>query len=146
MSTIATIVADVRAWASSFEPAERRDLLLRFVDAWFEGITLDELAARSVEALYAAVCEQFELLCAPRQKRDLTVVARNLDGSEGYCDTALLVLADDMTFIVDTVSMAVREAGADIDWMMHPILRVSRNAEGVPTDIRSAADSAEHGD
>ena len=146
MSTIATIVADVRARASSFEPAEQRDLLLRFVDAWFEGITLDALAARSVDALYAAVCDQFELLCKPRHSAELAVHTRDLDGSEGPCDTALLVLADDMSFIVDTVSMAVREAGADIDWMMHPILRVSRDAAGKPTDIRSASDSAERGD
>lgn len=146
MSTIATIVADVRARAGTYEPAAQRALMLRFVDAWFEGITIDALAARSVEALYAAVCDQFALVCQPRRHAERHVSVQSLDGGEGRCDTALIAVADDMAFLVDTVSMAVRETGADIDWMMHPIMRVTRDADGEPTDIRTASESADHGD
>ncbi|MES1928147.1 NAD-glutamate dehydrogenase [Salinisphaera dokdonensis CL-ES53] len=120
--------------------------MLRFVDAWFEGITVDAIAARSVDALYAAVCDQFELLCKPRQPGEPHIRVHELDGREGHCDTTLIAVADDMAFLVDTISMAVRETGADIDWMMHPIMRVSRDESGAPTDIRSAADSTTHGD
>ena len=146
MSTIATIVADVRARAGTYEPASQRDLMLRFVDAWFEGITLDAIAARSVDALYAAVCDQFELICEPRRLGEPHIRVHELDGREGHCDTALIAVADDMAFLVDTISMAVRETGADIDWMMHPIMRVARDESGVPCDIRSAAESTNHGD
>lgn len=146
MSATATIVADVRARAGDYEPAEQRALLLRFVDAWFAGVTADVVGARSVEALYAAVCDQFELVCRSRRAGEPQIAARSLDGGEGHCDTALLTVSDDMAFVVDTISMAVRETGADIDWMMHPVVRVTRDANGTPSDFRCAAESADHGD
>jgi len=146
MSATATIVADVRARVGSYQPAERRALLLRFIDAWFAGVTPDVVAARSVDALYAAACDHFELVCQPRRAHQPNISVQGLDGGEGRCDTALLAVADDMAFLVDTLSMAVRDTGADIDWMMHPVMRVPRDAAGQPVDIRCAAESADHGD
>jgi len=37
---------------------------------------------------------------------------------------------DDMPYLVDTVAIAVREAGVSIDWAVHPILKVRRDGQG----------------
>ena len=36
----------------------------------------------------------------------------------------------DRPFLVDSMSMAVRDAGASIDWLIHPVIRVERDDQG----------------
>jgi glutamate dehydrogenase len=43
---------------------------------------------------------------------------------------ALQTVVPDMPFLVDSLSQRVRETGAGIDWLVHPILRLSRDAKG----------------
>ncbi|MGH8461892.1 MAG: NAD-glutamate dehydrogenase [Stenotrophobium sp.] len=56
---------------------------------------------------------------------------------------------DDMPFLVDSVAMAVRESGVSIDWTVHPILRMRRDAAGALLEVNTAgidsgsADSSE---
>lgn len=37
---------------------------------------------------------------------------------------------DDMPFLMDSICMAIRDAGSAVDWAMHPILGVERDADG----------------
>src|SRR3546814_16122586 len=39
----------------------------------------------------------------------------------------LETVVDDMPFLVDSLSMAIRDTGAPIDWLVHPIMAVARN-------------------
>ncbi|MES1927138.1 NAD-glutamate dehydrogenase [Salinisphaera sp. T31B1] len=146
MRSTATRVADVRARASASTASDSGDLLLDFVDACFDGVSPEALAPRSPAALFAAVRDLFELVGRPRRRGEVHVATQSLDGSEGRCDTALLTVADDMAFLVDTVSMAVRDTGAEIDWMMHPVVRVTRDGDGRVVAVRSSAETTDHGD
>ncbi|GAB3670271.1 NAD-glutamate dehydrogenase [Salinisphaera aquimarina] len=145
MNKTVTIVADVRARAAAYD-GEDKALLLDFVDACFDGVLDGALAARSPAALFAAVCDEFELIREPRTRGHARATVQPLDGSEGRCDMALISIADDMPFLVDTVGMAVRDTGAQIDWMMHPVVRVSRDGDGRVKAIRSASETTDHGD
>ena len=47
------------------------------------------------------------------------------------CATAHLSTACvDRPFLVDSLSMAVRETGTSVDWLLHPVMRVERDAAG----------------
>ncbi|MFX8477763.1 hypothetical protein ABTL82_20185, partial [Acinetobacter baumannii] len=37
---------------------------------------------------------------------------------------------EDHAFLVDTLTLAIRAAGAAIDWTVHPVMRVKRDAGG----------------
>jgi len=146
MSTTATTVADVRARAAAADEVADNDLLSAFVDACFAGVLTDTVTARSVDALFAAVVEQFQLACRVRQRGEIRVAVERMTNAGSRCDTALLTVTDDMPFLVDTVSMAVREAGAVIDWVTHPVVRVKRDGDGNVLGINGAANHQSHGD
>jgi len=145
MRNTATRVADVRARAEARENGDS-SLLTDFVDACFDGARPDALAPRSADALYSATCDLFDLLKQPRRRGEVLATTQALDGSEGRCDMALITVVDDMAFLVDTVALAVRETGASVDWMMHPVVRIARDEDGRPSAICSAAETTNHGD
>ena len=48
----------------------------------------------------------------------------------GQTLASLQTCVEDMPFLVDTLVMAVREAGAAIDWSVHPVCRLQRDVQG----------------
>ncbi len=50
----------------------------------------------------------------------------------------LAIVNDDMPFLVDSIAAAIGEQDLDIDRVIHPVVRVSRDAEGALVDIGGA--------
>ena len=50
----------------------------------------------------------------------------------------LAIVNDDMPFLVDSIAAAIGEQDLDIDRVIHPVVRVSRDADGNLTDIGGA--------
>ncbi|GAA0660592.1 glutamate dehydrogenase [Sphingomonas insulae] len=50
----------------------------------------------------------------------------------------LAIVNDDMPFLVDSIAAAIGEQDLDIDRVIHPVVRVTRDAAGVMTDIGGA--------
>ncbi|WP_293873447.1 MULTISPECIES: NAD-glutamate dehydrogenase domain-containing protein [unclassified Sphingomonas] len=50
----------------------------------------------------------------------------------------LAIVNDDMPFLVDSIAAAIGEQDLDIDRVIHPVVRVSRDADGKLTDIGGA--------
>ena len=136
--TASMIVADVRARAAASDDPLWAD----FVDACLNDVLGDTIKTRSADALLAAARDQFALLCRPRRPGEIVADVKPVPDETGYCDTALLTVIEDTAFLVDTVGMAVRELGADIDWILHPVVGVTRDADGQVTAVRSASESA----
>ncbi|MDB5988158.1 MAG: NAD-glutamate dehydrogenase [Nevskia sp.] len=42
---------------------------------------------------------------------------------------------EDQPFLVDSLSLAIRNAGANVAWLMHPLLRLQRDAQGRLQDV-----------
>src|SRR5699024_5270664 len=85
-------------------------------------------------------------LARQRRAGQSVVTVVPLPSSQQGCDMAVMTVAADMAFIVDTVLMAIRDTEAAIDWIMHPMLRLRRDDSGQLTSIEGGADQSDHGD
>ncbi|HLQ84523.1 MAG TPA: NAD-glutamate dehydrogenase [Salinisphaeraceae bacterium] len=115
-----------------------------FVAAYFRQMRAEQLGERTAEELLAVAQTHFELA---RERADAVAAVRivPLQDSRHGCDLALLTVARDMPFIVETVRMAVRNSGAAIDWVIHPVLHLERDQQGRLTSVASVAEQT-HGD
>lgn len=145
-SQTAAVISQVRACAGEDATLDRPELMIAFVETCLAGVPADALRARSVAHLYAALRHHFDLLWQPHQRGAHRVSLEPVDDDDSDCDTALLTVAGDMAFLVDTVSLAVRETGAEIDWMMHPVVRVERNEAGELVNVGPAGTDGPVGD
>ena len=105
------------------------EALRDFAARYFAAASHEILTQRSPEALAAIVCAQHDLVrrrspgepvvrITPPPQDDPTALAR------------LESLCDDMPFVVDSLSIAVRDTGSSVDWSVHPVLRVRRDEAG----------------
>ena len=64
---------------------------------------------------------------------------------DGWCSphTVVEVVSDDMPFLVDSVTMELGRQGHGIDLVIHPVIHVRRDQDGVLTDVleHSASDA-----
>lgn len=125
------LLAQLEALVSSqVEPGEQR-LFQSFMRHYYEMSSLDSLRSRSPEELFAVVYRHWQLTQS-REPGQPAVKVLNPDeaGAAGHHGFAVLEsVVDDMPFVVDTLVMAVREAGSPIDWTVHPVLTVRRDAD-----------------
>ncbi|MCA3255555.1 MAG: NAD-glutamate dehydrogenase [Alphaproteobacteria bacterium] len=104
---------------------DRRDLAAALFGAALpgelEGLTPDD-AARIVEFVRDAA--------GTRAAGEPVVRLVPLEGAPGKRRMALAIVNDDMPFLVDSVSGALTAAGLRIDRLLHPVVRVARDAKG----------------
>ena len=55
----------------------------------------------------------------------------------------LAIVNDDMPFLVDSIAAAIGAQGIAIDRIIHPVVRVTRDADGALTDVGDDGDGAE---
>ncbi|WP_420465444.1 NAD-glutamate dehydrogenase [Panacagrimonas sp.] len=101
--------------------------LQAWVRQYFETASPDALAARSVEQLARTALNHLQL---GRRRGARQVLIQVRPPPPGQLLASLQTCVDDMPFLVDTLVMAVRDAGAAIDWSVHPVCRVQRDAQG----------------
>ncbi|WP_423823635.1 NAD-glutamate dehydrogenase [Salinisphaera sp. SPP-AMP-43] len=145
-SQTAAVISEVRACVGEDSTLNRPELMTAFVETCLAGVPAEALRVRSVARLYDALRHHFDQLAAPRSRGEDRVMLDPIDSADGDCDLALLTVTDDMAFLVDTVSLAVRETGAEIDWMMHPVVRAKRDGQGELTHIGPAGADGPAGD
>jgi glutamate dehydrogenase len=111
-----------------------------FAERYTESATAEVLAARSPAAL-TGVIESHWRLAAVRAPGEAKVVVT--PPSEGETLAHVQTVFEDMPFLVDSVTLRVREAGGGVAWSLHPILPLSRDATGRCMAVGSAAAVAE---
>jgi glutamate dehydrogenase len=122
--------------------ASERALFRDFLRYYYEHASLDTLKLRSAEDL-ADVAQAHFRLAQQRKPGDLLIDVKppadpQAAGSKGLA--AVCTVVEDMPFLYDSVGMAVRDAGTPIDWTVHPILRVRRDAKGALTAVTGVGD------
>jgi glutamate dehydrogenase len=126
----------------------RAQLTAALLRAWKGSVPLEEWRSLDEATLRAACAAQLEfgrrrrrnqtllrVLCAPDAVIEpaRTPGRRREPGASTSVATAhsvVQVVTDDMPFLVDTLSMALTQAGVSTQIIIHPILRVQRDALG----------------
>ncbi|MCX7060416.1 MAG: NAD-glutamate dehydrogenase [Gammaproteobacteria bacterium] len=114
------------------DPDPDGDAFRRFLRAYYETATPESLALRN-DATLLAIARQHRALALRRQPDE--IIVRVTSPALGERRAVVETVARDQPFLVDTLSIAVRAAGAAIDWSVHPVIRLSRDVDGVLTGI-----------
>ena len=94
---------------------------------YFDAASSDALKARSPQALYELALAHWQLAA---QRAPGEICVRVEPPSEGRSLARVQTVIEDMPFLVDSVMLCVRDAGGVIDWTVHPILYLVRDAKG----------------
>jgi len=116
---------------------ERRGPLERFVREYFRQVAPEDIEMREPEDLYGAALSHWNF-AHRRDAHRLRIRAFNPTVDEhGWqsTHTVVEVVADDMPFLVDSVTMEVNRHGLTLHLFVHPIVRVLRDADGALEDV-----------
>jgi glutamate dehydrogenase len=119
-----------------------REKLRRFVAALYRHVPPSDVAARTPEDLFGAALALWRF-AARRTHGKPKVRVYNPDGAaDGWTSphTIIEIVNDDMPFLVNSVTAAVNESGREVRLVIHPILRVARDAEGALAALDPAQD------
>ncbi|HUP91046.1 MAG TPA: NAD-glutamate dehydrogenase, partial [Solimonas sp.] len=126
------LLAQLEALAKDRVPPAQLADFRSFLRHYYEMAALDALTQRSPAELADIAAEHWRFIARRKPGEVLARVVPPADpGQPGASALASIDTAlDDMSFIVDSVSMAIRDAGSTIDWAVHPVLRLRRGADG----------------
>jgi glutamate dehydrogenase len=109
----------------------QRQLEARLLRAWRTSLPASDWRAAGAVALRDAAAAQlrFGARRAPGQTL-ARVSSPPLPGGHGHSYSVVELITDDMPFLVDTLSLALSEAGHSIQLIAHPIMGAVRGAGG----------------
>jgi glutamate dehydrogenase len=115
-----------------------------FLRRYYEAASLDALRLRTPEELVAAAFGHWRFVQSRAEGAYLLRVLRPSRDSQPPRPLAVLeTCVADQPFLVDSLQLAIRNAGAVIDWTVHPVLPLRRAADGTITAVGAAGDPAE---
>jgi len=115
-----------------------------FIAAYFDNTDPDEINARGTATLFAVANAHWRLLDAPRAAGVPKVRVFNPTLAEdGFVSdhTVVQIVNDNMPFLVDSVTMAINRSGRTAHWIVHPLISVTRDAQGHVSSVSSAANA-----
>jgi glutamate dehydrogenase len=103
-----------------------------YLEQCYRRVPLDDLAAAAPATLATVIIGQLEYLERRAPGETLIRVFNPTAEREGWESTHTIIEAvnDDMPFLVDTAALTLAEMGLGIHLIVHPVIRVSRDAEG----------------
>jgi glutamate dehydrogenase len=108
-----------------------------FVRQYYRWVSPEDIAERSQLDLYGAALAHFNL-ARTRQPGTPNVRVYNprfeVHGWQST-HTAVEIVTDDMPFLTDSVSMELNARGFDVHLIIHPVLKVRRDADGALQEI-----------
>ncbi len=127
---------------SSGDSADTTELT-RFLRAYYGAAHPEHLQARPPENLLQVARTHLQL-AAQRKPGEVKIDVQAAGTTAGQ--DGVFTVTEDMPFLVDTVSLAVRESGGAIDWLLHPVMRMRRNEQGGLSEVLGMAGNDSHGD
>jgi len=97
-----------------------------FAAAFYQRMQPDEYQLRTPEAWAALVIDVLEFACTRKRGKANVRIFNPTDASH----TVLQIVNDDMPFLVDSVTMALTEAGIGVHVLGHPVIRMQRDKAG----------------
>ncbi len=113
-------------------PPARHSEVERFVAAFYARLSPEEYVARDA-ASWAALAGGFLEFVRERPASELRIRVFNPVLAEHGWESqhsALQIVNDDMPFLVDSVTMALAQAGVSIHVLGHPVTQIARDAAG----------------
>ena len=110
----------------------------RFLQTYFRGVGEEDLAGRKPEALAGAALQHLELGSAPRPPGQALVRVFNPDPArDGFESphTLVMIVTDDMPFLVDSVGIVFSRAELAVHLIVHPVIEVRRDGRGRLADL-----------
>ena len=146
------ITNDVIEMLHARMPDDRVDVLSRFVAQYLLGVSEEDLCEFRTANLYGA-CVAHWNFAHQRDAGEVRVRAYNPQfDAHGWesTHTVVEVVCDDMPFLVDSVRMAMERRGLTVHLLIHPVMRVVRDADGLahgvaPKSVDAAAGEPANG-
>jgi glutamate dehydrogenase len=126
-----TAVADILA-AIKRSPSGKDADFKRYAESLFARASSDDLSAHAADE-WATIASSLYALMRTRKPGTALIRVFNPDpAADGWSSThtAIEIVNDDMPFLVDTVSLAVTQAGMGAHLLMHPVPQVTRDGRG----------------
>jgi glutamate dehydrogenase len=109
----------------------------RYLEQCFRRVPTEDLLTEAPSDLAAIVVGQLEFL-KQRQPGEVLIrifnPTREADGWESR-HTIIEIVNDDMPFLVDTGALTLAETGLNVHLIIHPVVRLGRDARGMLTGI-----------
>ncbi|MDX1803022.1 MAG: NAD-glutamate dehydrogenase [Alcanivorax sp.] len=133
----ALLQAQLESLIAAHVEAEVQPQFRNFLGYYFEMASLATLTARTPEQLFQIAWEHW--LLASKREPDQALIRVCPPGRPGEL-ASLYTVTDDMPFLVDSVSMVVRETGTAIDWIIHPVIQLRRDDDGEILQVLGVGD------
>jgi glutamate dehydrogenase len=108
-----------------------------FVRQYFHWVPAQDLRDRSVGDLAGAVLGHWEMAARRRPGETKVTVFNPTADHAGWASpyTVVEIVSDDMPFLVDSVTMEMSRQGYAIELLVHPVLRVVRDDQGILAEV-----------
>jgi glutamate dehydrogenase len=106
--------------------------LEQFVRRYYAQVGLDELAGRTIDALYGAALSLWKFSKARPENTPIVRLYNPRVEEHGWKSphTVVEIVNDDMPFLVDSVTMELTRKGHTVHQIVHPVINVLRDPEG----------------
>ncbi|HLI22561.1 MAG TPA: hypothetical protein VKV32_15660 [Stellaceae bacterium] len=123
--------------------ADRAATMQRFLACFYDHVAAADLEGRCADELYGAASSLWQFAQQrPPGKAKLRVFNPRA-AAEGWTArrTIVEIVNDDMPFLVDTVGMALAAEGVAVHLIIHPVMRILRDAQGRIVQLRDNDES-----
>jgi glutamate dehydrogenase len=126
------------------QPASNAEVTA-LISAWLAALDDEDLAGTAPASLAPVLWEGFSQAAKRAGAGAQIAKLRYGSGNDGRGSkaTALLILNDDMPYLVDSIVMAMRKLRIVANGVMNAVLPVARNADGVVTSVGQSGDKLE---
>ena len=140
---VAAALGRLAELAATRQPDEA--VLPEFLERYYRELPEPDLDDRRLDELYSVAVAHFAI---GRRRQPGETLVRVISPDPGLDESRpprsiLFVVTDDAPFLVDTTRMVVERHHLDIHLMVHPMLDVARDDDGVVTHVRHGAGPTE---
>jgi glutamate dehydrogenase len=124
------------------KPATDGSQVAALISAWLGSLDDEDLTGTAPDSLAPVLWDGFTFASKRTVSGAQIARLRYADGRGGMA-TALLILNDDMPYLVDSIVMAMRKLRVGVDGVLNSVLPVARGADGVVTAVGQSGDKLE---
>ncbi|HZV66477.1 MAG TPA: NAD-glutamate dehydrogenase domain-containing protein, partial [Telluria sp.] len=119
------------------KPADGGSQIATLISAWLASLDEEDLAGISPDSLAPVLWDGFAQ-AARRGAEGCQIAQLRYSDGRGGMATALLILNDDMPYLVDSIVMAMRKQRVAVNGVMNAVLAVRRDPNGVAGAVGEA--------
>ncbi|MEO5933878.1 MAG: NAD-glutamate dehydrogenase domain-containing protein, partial [Duganella sp.] len=124
------------------KPSSETSQVAALINAWLGSLDDEDLTGTVPGSLAPVLWDGFTQ-ASKRSGSGAQIARLRYEDGRGGMATALLILNDDMPYLVDSIVMAMRKLRIVANGVLNSVLPVARNAEGVVTAVGQNGDKLE---